>query len=237
MRHVLKEQDLIKIQQFVKSNPNEKWSLRDLHGKIPSLPNCGKTTLSVGLKRAGIKTYKCIKKRRIEPELKNIRKNYSRYYLNLLKNNPNLLNSFVFTDESTFYNNKSFSNFTRSLESGRDNVNNYSNHNDRKFKVNVYGIFSKYSLKLILVDNKLNQEEFRKLLVDKGVLNYVKSIVPDVPFLIQDNTRIHRFDLNYQNTILEECNQRGINLVEFPSYSPDLNIIENIWGFLKKKVF
>jgi transposase len=30
--------------------------------------------------------------------------------------------------------------------------------------------------------------------------------------------------------------QQGVNLIDFPPYSPDLNIIENVWAKLKQKV-
>ena len=35
---------------------------------------------------------------------------------------------------------------------------------------------------------------------------------------------------------LEFCSNNGIKIMNWPSYSPDLNPIENIWTFMKKKI-
>ena len=31
--------------------------------------------------------------------------------------------------------------------------------------------------------------------------------------------------------------ESGINVLDWPSYSPDLNIIENIWAYLSKEIY
>jgi len=48
----------------------------------------------------------------------------------------------------------------------------------------------------------------------------------------QDNCPIH-----VSKTCQEFFKQSGIHVLDWPPYSPDLNIIENIWGFISKDVY
>lgn len=48
---------------------------------------------------------------------------------------------------------------------------------------------------------------------------------------MQDNARIHHY-----NKTEEWLKERGINFDYYPSYSPDLNAIKNIWSVLKTAV-
>lgn len=50
-------------------------------------------------------------------------------------------------------------------------------------------------------------------------------------FVILDNAKYH-----YSNSVQEFINTSRIKLVFLPSYSPNLNLIERLWRFFKKKV-
>ena len=50
--------------------------------------------------------------------------------------------------------------------------------------------------------------------------------------LLHDNAPIHT--ARKTTTFLEEC---GIEALDWPPNSPDLNIIENIWGMMARKVY
>ncbi|RPA92629.1 hypothetical protein L873DRAFT_1859594, partial [Choiromyces venosus 120613-1] len=56
-------------------------------------------------------------------------------------------------------------------------------------------------------------------------------------FFQQDNSPIHRQDtctVHTASIVLDWFNINGIQLVEYPPYSPDLNPIEYVWVELKK---
>ena len=49
---------------------------------------------------------------------------------------------------------------------------------------------------------------------------------------LHDNTSIHKAESTQRF-----FEQKGITLIPIPRYSPDLNLIENVWKYLKEKIF
>lgn len=92
-----------------------------------------------------------------------------------------------------------------------------------KNKVNLVGLVSFNGPNIIYsVSTNLTGQEFLQLIRTK-----VKNIVSDATVLM-DNASIHKKGVKY----LLECGVRV--LVDFPPKSPDMNIIENVWGRLQK---
>lgn len=71
----------------------------------------------------------------------------------------------------------------------------------------------------------------------KVFLDFVKVILDKYPtgkiVMILDNAKIHHAKLI--KPFLEEIKDR-IELMFLPPYSPNLNLIEGLWGWLKSKV-
>ena len=59
----------------------------------------------------------------------------------------------------------------------------------------------------------------------------LKRIGKNEVLVLMDNHLVHK-SLNS----LEFYKEKGIKVIDFPPYSPDLNPIENIWGKIKKQI-
>ena len=72
-------------------------------------------------------------------------------------------------------------------------------------------------------------------ILDANLLPSVDLLLPETPrkmwYLLQDNAPTHR-----ANITKAWLHNHGITLVEFPPYSPDLNIIENVWQYIEVRV-
>lgn len=91
-----------------------------------------------------------------------------------------------------------------------------------KNKVNLVGVISYEGPNVIYsVSTNLNGEEFEQL-----VKTRIKDVISDAT-LLMDNATIHNMGKKH----LLEC---GVRVLDYPPKSPDMNVIENVWGRLQK---
>lgn len=94
-------------------------------------------------------------------------------------------------------------------------------------RFNVLGALHAITLELVTVCNasKVSSEEMVQL------LDRLKSRYVDAPIvLVLDNARYQHCAL-----VCETAEQLGITLAFLPPYAPNLNLIERVWKFVKKK--
>ena len=93
-------------------------------------------------------------------------------------------------------------------------------------RFNVLGAWNVISHELVSVCNTtvVNQQTFRELLSKIAALKLTGPIT-----VVLDNARYQ-----HGTACLESAASRGIALLFRPSYSPNLNLIERLWKFLKK---
>ncbi|KAL4478241.1 hypothetical protein ABPG72_016553 [Tetrahymena utriculariae] len=89
-------------------------------------------------------------------------------------------------------------------------------------------ISNKGPLKFIQLENTMNSERYIELLENELEEGFYSGDL----ILQHDNARCHVSKIT--NEWLEE-NQ--IEVINFPSYSPDLSIVENIFGILKQEIY
>ncbi len=94
-------------------------------------------------------------------------------------------------------------------------------------RYNVLGAFSVSGTDLVTVTNEayINSDTIVDLLFK------LKQEYPDIPLtLIMDNARYQRCI-----KVTEQAEALGIHILFLPPYSPNLNLIERLWKFTKKK--
>ena len=132
-----------------------------------------------------------------------------------------------FTDETTVY----FDN-PSGLKWVKSDVN-YTEHKrkGRGQKLNLWGAISangKVSLQIF--EENLNTEKYTEILSNS--LDELREISKSDWIVLQmDNCRVH-----WSLEALQFYKDNEITVIDWPPYSPDLNPIENLWGFIKAKL-
>ena len=98
---------------------------------------------------------------------------------------------------------------------------------DGRLRINLMGAYDPKIGEIIVKEyDILNQDSTIDFLCRIKANNNGKKI-----YIICDNVRYQ-----YAKGVREKAKELGIRIIYLPSYSPNLNLIERYWGFLKKNV-
>lgn len=101
-----------------------------------------------------------------------------------------------------------------------------TSHNKR---LNIIGALNPISLKITSIISESN--------CDKHLMNsFFYEIKKEYADASQINIILDNASYNKAIIVIETAKELGINLIYLPSYSPNLNLIERVWKFFKKKV-
>ena len=94
-------------------------------------------------------------------------------------------------------------------------------------RYNVLGAYSNRDTSLITITNEdyINSDTIVKLLIKINSAHSDSKVT-----LVMDNARYQRC-----NKVMDKAKELGIHLLFLPPYSPNLNLIERLWKFTKKK--
>ena len=103
------------------------------------------------------------------------------------------------------------------------------NSNAGRERVTILGALNPLTLRPTTVITESNcDQEAMQIFLEQVRKEYKNT---DTIYLILDNAKYH-----YAKTVDKKAKELGIELIYLPPYSPNLNLIERLWKFLKKKL-
>jgi transposase len=107
-------------------------------------------------------------------------------------------------------------------------------HHTGKHSVMFWGCISSLGRgSLVVIDGNMNEKKYMKVLreelLPEATAAYDNGISVKV---MHDNAPCHK-----SNSIKAYINNSGVEFLVWPPYSPDLNPIENVWAWIKWKLY
>ena len=98
----------------------------------------------------------------------------------------------------------------------------------KNVKLNCWGAISQTGATSLEIFKRPNKTEDYQAMVEEHI-EEMQELYPQGFSFMHDNLSIHK-------GAEPELKGQGLDIINFPTYSPDLNPIENLWGTLKGKV-
>jgi transposase len=102
------------------------------------------------------------------------------------------------------------------------------------FSVMFWGCFSKHAFgPNVNVDGSMNSQQYIEFIRDYLLpeREAAKQAFDGDWRIMQDNAPCHRASI-----VKDFLRENGVEFIDWPPYSPDLNPIENVWSWIKRKL-
>ena len=224
---LLNQKLLLEICSLVLNNPHcsIEWIRKNINEKLGICYSKGLISTAVHALRF---QYKPPKRRQLLTEIqKRNRISFSYKALTTLTNFENI----IFSDESRFCLGSDCRWVWRRRGDYPDDI--FEDKTKFQLGVMVFGAISKgFKSKLIFIEKSVDSSEYVRTLCASKVFELADSIIGKGKYVfMQDGAPAHK-----SKNVIKWLRYRTLLLHEWPSNSPDLNPIENIWGYMKRSL-
>ena len=188
------------------------------------LPNISVRTVQRRLVENGLRTYKPARKPKLNKRLKKLRNEWARHHLHWTSDKWSRI---AFSDESSFSLSRDNAQYVhRRVGERYDEKCVLAHENRSKGNCMIWGAFSVngYTPLFRVQGGTLNSERYQSLLKNV-LLPHLLILLPTGGQFQQDNAPAHG-----SISTKDFFHKNGVNVFPWPSNSPDMSPIENVWG-------